>query len=121
MKSIIKLEELALFLLSLVYFNQLEFSWWWYAALFLAPDLSMLGYLVNTKVGAVLYNLAHHKAVAVGFWLVGFKLANEPLLFTGILLFGHASFDRVFGYGLKYEDDFKHTHLGWLSGGKNKT
>ncbi|WP_206365138.1 DUF4260 family protein [Sphingobacterium corticibacterium] len=22
--------------------------------------------------------------------------------------------DRIFGYGLKYLDDFKHTHLGWI-------
>ena len=104
--------------LSLFFFSQLNFSWWWYLALFLAPDLSMLGYLVNTKVGAVAYNLAHHKAVAIGFWLVGFKLANEPLMFAGILLFGHSSFDRLFGYGLKYNDAFKHTHLGWLPEGK---
>jgi hypothetical protein len=29
-------------------------------------------------------------------------------------LLGHSSFDRVLGYGLKYDDDFKHTHLGWI-------
>lgn len=22
--------------------------------------------------------------------------------------------DRIFGYGLKYSDDFKHTHLGMI-------
>ena len=27
-------------------------------------------------------------------------------------LLGHSSFDRVFGYGLKHEDAFQHTHLG---------
>jgi hypothetical protein len=120
MKTALKLEEAAMFILSIFFFNQLHFSWWWYPVLLLTPDLSMLGYLINTKVGAVAYNAAHHKAVAIGFWLVGFKLANEPLMFAGILLFGHSSFDRLFGYGLKYEDDFKHTHLGWLPGGKNK-
>ena len=24
--------------------------------------------------------------------------------------------DRMFGYGLKYDDAFKHTHLGWIGG-----
>ena len=32
----------------------------------------------------------------------------------GIILFGHASMDRIFGYGLKFSDNFKHTHLGNL-------
>jgi len=27
-------------------------------------------------------------------------------------LFGHSSFDRVMGYGLKHEDAFQNTHLG---------
>ena len=27
-------------------------------------------------------------------------------------LFGHSSFDRVFGYGLKHENAFQNTHLG---------
>jgi len=82
MKTALKLEEAAMFILSIFFFNQLHFSWWWYPVLLLTPDLSMLGYLINTKVGAVAYNAAHHKAVAIGFWLVGFKLANEPLMFA---------------------------------------
>ena len=118
MKLSLKIEELAMFTLSIYFFSLLSFSWWWYLALFLLPDLFMLGYAASPKAGAFFYNLAHHKAVAIGFWIVGYKLANEGIMFTGILLFGHSSLDRVFGYGLKYKDDFKHTHLGWLPGGK---
>ena len=114
MKNLLKIEELAMFVLSIILFNQLHYSWWLFPALILLPDLSMLGYLHNNKTGAILYNLAHHKAVAIGFGFVGFQLANEPLLFTGILLFGHSSLDRIFGYGLKYFDAFEHTHLGYL-------
>lgn len=114
MKNLIKIEELAMFAVSVFLFSQLSYAWWWFAVLILTPDLSMLGYLYNTKSGAFLYNLAHHKAVAVGFGLVGFQLANEPLLFAGILLFGHSSLDRIFGYGLKFNDAFEHTHLGYL-------
>ena len=29
-------------------------------------------------------------------------------------LFGHSSFDRVMGYGLKHEDSFQNTHLGGI-------
>lgn len=32
-------------------------------------------------------------------------------MLAGVILFAHASMDRIFGYGLKYADDFKHTHL----------
>lgn len=37
-----------------------------------------------------------------------------------IILFGHWAIGRIFGYGLKYGDDFKHTHLGWI-GRKNRS
>jgi hypothetical protein len=114
MKNILKLEEAAMFILSVVLFNQLHFVWWWYLALFFAPDISMLGYLVNTKMGAYSYNFFHHKAVAIAVGLIGFYLQSEIYMLAGIILFGHSSFDRILGYGLKYTDSFKHTHLGSL-------
>ena len=39
---------------------------------------------------------------------------EELLMFAGTILFGHSSFDRVMGYGLKHEDAFQNTHLGWI-------
>lgn len=36
----------------------------------------------------------------------------ECLQLAGIILFAHAAFDRILGYGLKYERGFKFTHLG---------
>ncbi|WP_298878542.1 DUF4260 domain-containing protein [uncultured Polaribacter sp.] len=117
MRNTLKIEELMMFILSMVFFNQLSFEWWWYLALFFLPDLSFLGYLINTKVGAICYNILHHKGIAIIFWLLGFYLQNEILQLIGIVLFGHASFDRVLGYGLKYFDSFNNTHLGKV--GKN--
>lgn len=43
-------------------------------------------------------------------------LHSEPLLFAGIILFSHASMDRMLGFGLKYEKGFRYTHLGDLLG-----
>ena len=34
-------------------------GWALFAALFFAPDVSMLGYLVNPRIGAVAYNAVH--------------------------------------------------------------
>lgn len=118
MQRTLKLEELAMFGFSIFLFNQTEYIWWIYPALLLVPDIGMLGYLVNPKVGAAIYNLFHHKGIAIIFIVSGYIFPNEWLSLTGIILFGHASMDRIFGYGLKYEDSFKHTHLGWLNGDK---
>jgi hypothetical protein len=82
--------------------------------LFLAPDIGMIGYLVNPKIGAITYNIFHHKGIAVVLYVLGIYLNIPPLQFAGILLFSHSSFDRIFGYGLKYSDNFKHTHLGMI-------
>ena len=100
---------LSIFLLSQI---DLQFSWWVYILLYLAPDIGMVGYSINKSVGAVIYNIFHHKAVAIVIALTGLMLHNDYLLLTGVILFGHASMDRIFGYGLKYFTGFKQTHLG---------
>ena len=82
--------------------------------LILTPDISMLGYLANAKVGAWIYNIFHHKAVAACVFSVGLLLHYPILAGAGLILYGHTCMDRVFGYGLKFTDNFKHTHLGWI-------
>lgn len=114
MRNLIRLEELSLLLLSIHLFSKLGFAWWWYPLLLLAPDLSMVGYLAGPRVGAYLYNFVHHKALAVGLYIAG-ALSSLPVLqFAGLVILGHSSLDRVFGYGLKHDDSFQHTHLGWI-------
>jgi hypothetical protein len=114
MKNILRLEEAAQWSATIILSLQLPYAWWWYWLLFLTPDVSMIGYLVNTKTGAFTYNLVHHKGVAVAFYLAGFFLSNNELQFSGLVLYGHSCMDRIFGYGLKYNDNFKNTHLGWI-------
>lgn len=118
MKQVIALEEMAMFLLAIFGFSYLPFSWWVFPALLLLPDLSMLGYLVNNKTGAILYNMVHHKALAIALFIIGMCLGSTVFQLVGIILFAHSSMDRVLGYGLKYHDAFSHTHLGII--GKNK-
>ena len=112
MNTLLKLEELSLLGLSLFLFSGLDYSWGWYALLFFSPDLSMIGYLWNPRFGSWTYNLIHHKGLAVALYILGYLTTNAVLQFAGTLLLGHSSFDRVFGYGLKYPDAFKNTHLG---------
>ena len=82
--------------------------------LFLVPDIGMLGYLVNNKVGAWTYNATHLLSVAIALYILGFLFNNEYVAFAGIIMMGHASFDRILDYGLKLEKSFKQTHLGKL-------
>tara|TARA_R110000868_G_scaffold396971_2_gene669448 strand:- start:27185 stop:27556 length:372 start_codon:yes stop_codon:yes gene_type:complete len=116
MDRTLKLEELATFGFSIFLFNQTEYAWWMYVALILVPDIGMIGYIINTKIGALTYNLFHHKGIALCILILGYYYSMEWLVLTGIILFGHSALDRMLGYGLKYEDSFKHTHLGWLNG-----
>lgn len=123
MKLILKLEELAMWMLSIIALLFSGVEWWWYLIMFIGPDISMLGYLIGNKMGAWSYNLFHHKGIAILILLLGFVMnlpndgpSNLPdtdfLIYVGIILFGHSSMDRFFGYGLKYENGFKFTHLG---------
>lgn len=116
MKAIIKLEEIGVLAVSifLLYKLNINLSWWLYLLLFLSPDIGMLGYIVNTKIGAFTYNFLHHKAVASILLILGVMESNNYFLLAGLLLLAHSSFDRILGYGLKYTDNFKHTNLGYL-------
>ena len=119
MKAILKVEEVLMLLLSLYLFSLLDVAWWWYLILFLAPDISFLGYALNNKIGAIGYNIFHHKGIAILVYFFGVFLNNQWLQLAGIVFFGHASFDRILGYGLKYQDNFNNTHLGKI--GKKDT
>ena len=118
MGKVLKAEEIFQFILGIYLFSTMDWSWWYFGIFLLSPDISILAYLVNTKVGAAVYNLFHHKGIAVILGLIGWIGYLEPLLFTGIILYTHSAIDRTFGYGLKYSDDFKHTHLGWIGHSK---
>jgi hypothetical protein len=120
MKTTLKLEEAAMTAIGIYLLSSfnLGLSAWVWVLLFFAPDISMLGYLVNTKAGAVIYNLFHHKGIAILLAISGYYFHYDILTSIGILLFAHASFDRIWGYGLKYADSFSNTHPGSI--GKNK-
>ena len=112
MRATIKIEEFAEFTLGIFLFSQLSYDWWLFPLLLLLPDIGMLGYLVNTKVGAIVYNLFHHKAIGIVFIILGMLFWGELYTLVGVILFSHSAMDRMFGYSLKYADSFKNTHLG---------
>ncbi len=107
-----------LLLLGFFLFMKMDLSWWWFFALLLTPDIGMLGYVFGNKVGAITYNIFHHRGIAILLYFVGTSILNSPALeLAGVILFAHTAMDRLFGYGLKYNKGFKFTHLGEI--GKN--
>jgi hypothetical protein len=74
----------------------------------------MIGYLRGTTVGALLYNLGHTYLLPALTILYGWHERHVLVLAIGIIWLGHVGFDRFAGYGLKYDTDFKNTHLGNL-------
>ncbi len=108
---LLHLEAAAIFVSAVSLYRSAHYSWGRFALLFLAPDLSMLGYLASTRWGAALYNLVHTYAGPVIFLLISFLLPAPRLTLYGLIWLAHLGFDRVLGYGLKYPTFFKDTHL----------
>lgn len=79
----------------------------------------MLGYLISPKWGAFMYNIAHHLGLGIGFFIYGYFYMNTTCLAIAGVILAHSAFDRILGYGLKYNRDFHETHLGKI--GKNKS
>ena len=115
MKNLLKAEEIGMLGISIYFFTLLDYPWWLFLALILAPDISFLGYTINPKVGAATYNFFHHKGIAVIVGFLGLILVLPLLQLLGIILFAHSSLDRLLGYGLKYNNGFAYTHLGNLN------
>lgn len=88
--------------------------WWLVPVVIFLPDISMVGYLHDSRVGALAYNLGHSYVLPAAAVLLGSLATNQVLLVLGLLWFAHIGMDRAMGYGLKHDDSFHHTHLGWL-------
>lgn len=111
MKTILKLEEMLMLIACIFALIWIKAAWWYYLALLLGPDIGIAAYAFGNKVGAVCYNLFHHKGIATVLIITGIFYNQQLMLMIGLIMLGHSSMDRLFGYGLKYKQGFKFTHL----------
>jgi Domain of unknown function (DUF4260) len=111
---LLRLEALFVVIGAAAAYARLGASWWLFAVLILAPDLSMLGYLVGRKAGAAVYNLVHWYGLA--FACIGCGVfGHAPLVLAiGLIWVTHIGFDRALGFGLKYAEGFGVSHLGLM-------
>lgn len=109
--TLLRVEGLALLSVSVIAYAQFGSSWLLFGLLLFTPDIFMLGYLLNARRGAQLYNLGHTYLTPAALLLTALLL-NAPLaLAISIIWFAHIGLDRLLGYGLKLSTGFKHTHL----------
>lgn len=110
-KLFIHIEGLVVFITSLYFYAQVGISWWILFLLLLVPDLSMLGYIVNNKIGSYIYNVFHTYILPLLLIILSVILDQNIMLALSLIWMAHIGMDRTLGYGLKYPNDFKDTHL----------
>jgi hypothetical protein len=109
-KWLLHAEGAAVFVACLVAYGHLGYKWWLFLALFLVPDIFMIGYLHNAKSGTWLYNLVHTELLPVALGAMA-AFYRPSLLPFALIWMAHIGFDRLLGYGLKYPTRFNDTHL----------
>jgi hypothetical protein len=109
---LLRLEGLTAAAISAAAYARTGASWWLFAALWLAPDLSMLAYLGRPCRAARIYNAFHSYLLPVVLGSMAILLHARGLAPVALIWINHIGVDRLLGYGLKYSDGFGWTHLG---------
>jgi hypothetical protein len=111
-RTLLRIEGLVLFGAATLLYWTSGASWWLFAVLFLAPDVSFLAYLAGPRLGAIGYNAVHATIGPLLLLLCGSGLLWPLAGPLALIWLAHIGIDRAFGYGLKYASGFGLTHLG---------
>jgi len=113
-KLLLRMEGAIALLGGILFYYKLGFDWYLYLLYFFVPDISFVGYVWGSRVGAILYNFAHSYLIPGILLGMGALIDSQILLMSGVIWISHIGFDRALGFGLKYAQGFKHTHLGLI-------
>ena len=72
LRTLLRLEGLTLFAGMTLLYAVWGGSWWVYALLFFAPDVSFTAYLAGARFGAIVYNAAHSYMAPMALMTTGF-------------------------------------------------
>lgn len=109
--ALLRAEGLAVLLAAVALYFDTGYGWLLLVLLFLAPDLSMLGYLGGPRVGALTYDVVHTYVLPIALALTGVLAGHDLAIQLALIWFAHIGLDRLLGYGLKYPTGFRDTHL----------
>jgi hypothetical protein len=95
-----------------LYQHLLPHHWLLFAALFLVPDLSLFAYTAGTsRLAALLYNSAHSYSLPLILGCASYAAAWHLGIAIALIWCAHIAFDRGLGFGLKFAEGFKPTHI----------
>lgn len=112
--KLLRIEGLVVFILAISYYYINGFSWLLFFIFLLTPDVGMVGYSLNPKTGAIIYNLFHTYTFPLLLIILAIFMKQETILLIGLIWSAHIGMDRALGYGLKNPTSFKDTHLSAL-------
>lgn len=111
MNRLLRLEGLVLLVGSVAAYALLGGSWVLFVVLLLAPDLSMLAYLINPRMGATAYNAVHLYLLPGILFAAGYFVSAPLAMQIAAIWFAHIGMDRTLGFGLRYATEAKITHI----------
>ena len=108
---LLRAEGLVLFAAAIALYVREDFSLLLLVVLFLAPDLAFVGLAAGQRAGAIAYDAVHTyvgpilltSSSLIAEWGTGVEL--------GLIWLAHIGIDRALGYGLRYPNAFRDTHL----------
>ena len=109
--TFLRVEGAALLVAAVVLYFNAGYEWWLFLVLLLAPDIAGVGYLINARVGAAVYDTGHLEALPLALGVVGVLVDNDLCIKLALIWLAHIGMDRAVGYGLKYPTHHKDTHL----------
>ncbi len=110
---LLRLEGLVALAVGCVAYQRLyPHHWGVFALLFFVPDVSLLGYLRSAnKASAAFYNLVHSYVLPLALGLLSWERGSVLGGQLALIWMAHISFDRCLGYGLKFPQSFRYTHI----------
>jgi len=110
-RMMLSVEGLTVFISSIAAYWFVGANWWMFLILLLSPDLVFIIYMMDKRIGTIAYNIMHTYTLPVAMMMVSLFAGWQLGITLAIIWFAHIGMDRTVGYGLKYQSDFKDTHL----------
>jgi hypothetical protein len=92
---LLRLEGAAAFAAGIALYAHGGFSWLLFAGLILAPDVSMLAYLVGPRAGAAAYNSVHTYVLPLPLLAAGYITGAPAVTACALIWIAHIGFDRA--------------------------